>query len=355
MREFVRQIPSRNQLKDIRKIVLARTDRIGDAVITSSCFQPIRDTLPEVELYLLIRSAIEPLFHSHPLLTGIISTENSDFGGPGQPRLARKIQSLEPDCIVHFHDDGAVAAAAVEAQIPVRIGFTGGTDSRLLTHTIPNRKREGLKHEAEYNFELLAPMGIDLPGSLKPWISPDPEARARIPNLLPWWPRDKPFAVFHLAAHGDKIRLPVPALCRLAQWLRQSRDFEIVVIGSESDDDDVDRFVETISRTGTVWNLSGQTGLAEAAWILQRARILIARDSGPAHAAAAMGCPTLAVMGLHKMRSNLERWKPLGNNVKAIQIQLKPRTFETARRFQKRYFNSLSEEELRREACSLLA
>ena len=342
-------------MKDIRNIVLSRTDRIGDAVITSSSFKPIREAYPKAELYLLIRNAIEPLFHAHPLLAGFISIEEDALKDSHPSPLAERFRSLSPDCIIQFHDDHTVAIAAHQAQIPVRIGFTGKVDSTLFSHSIPNRKKEGLKHEGEYNFELLAPLGIKLPRTLKPSISPEPQARERITGLLPWWTENRPFAVYHLTAHGNKMRLPVPILSSHARWLRQSKDFEIVVVGSECEDDNVDRFVKSVSRTGSVWNLSGRTGLAETAWILERARIMIARDSGPAHIAAAMGCPTLAVMGLHKKRSNLNRWKPLGEKVKALQIQLKPLTLETAKRFQKRYFHSLSEEELQRETLSLLS
>ena len=285
----------------------------------------------------------------------MISIEEDVLENSRSFELAERLRDFNPDCIILFHDDRTVAIAAHQARIPIQIGFSGKVDPFLLSNSIPNHKKEGQKHEGRYNFELLAPLGIKAPEILNPSISPDPKAREKIPDLLPWWNENKPFAAYHLAAYGDKMRLPVPIVSRHAQWLRQLKDFEIVVIGSGCEDAHVNRFVNSVSKVCPVWNLSGLTGLAETAWILEQAQIIITRDSGPAHLAAAMGCPTLAVMGLHKKQSNLKRWKPLGKKVKALQIQLKPLGLETAKHFQKRYFHSLSDEELQRETLILLS
>ena len=43
--------------------------------------------------------------------------------------------------------------------------------------------------------------------------------------------------------------------------------------------------------------LAGRTGLPELAALLQRARVVIANDSGPAHLAAAVGSPVVALFG----------------------------------------------------------
>jgi len=342
-------------LKNIRNIILSRTDRIGDVVITSSCFKPIREAYPGAKLYLLIRNEIESLFHCHPLLDGIISIEEAVLENSRSSELAERLRNFNPDCIILFHDDRTVAIAARQARIPIQIGFSGKIEPFLLSHPIPNHKKECLKHEGIYNFELLAPLGIKAPKILTPSISPDPKAREGITDLLPWWNESRPFAAYHLAAYGDKMRLPVSMVSRHAQWLHQLKNFEIVVIGSGCADAHVNRFVNSVSKGCRVWNLSGLTGLAEAAWILEKAQIIMTRDSGPAHLAAAMGCPTLAVMGLHKKQPILKRWKPLGEKVNALQIKLKPLRLETAKHFQKRYFRSLSDEELQRETLILLS
>ena len=59
-------------------------------------------------------------------------------------------------------------------------------------------------------------------------------------------------------------------------------------------------------------NLVGRLNLAQTAWLLKKTRLFIGRDSGPAHLAAAMCCPTITLFGAPRPVDSARRWSPLG-------------------------------------------
>jgi len=69
----------------------------------------------------------------------------------------------------------------------------------------------------------------------------------------------------------------------------------VVLVGRREDAGILDRLSAAARHAHP--DLSGRTGLAELAAILASASLLVSNDSGPAHLAAAVDCPTVAVFG----------------------------------------------------------
>ena len=67
------------------------------------------------------------------------------------------------------------------------------------------------------------------------------------------------------------------------------------------------------SKAGVI-TTHGGVSLAQLAFLLQRAALLVSCDSGPVHIAAAVGTPVVVIFGRNEAGLSPRRWGPLGDN-----------------------------------------
>jgi ADP-heptose:LPS heptosyltransferase len=318
------------------RVVLSRPDRMGDVVITSSCLEAVREALPGAQVYLLAQPRMGALFKEHPALAGFAGLPQVADAEKRMEALAAQLRRLRADCLVHLQPDPEVEWAAAAAEIPRRIGYRLHRD-KWLTESLPYTKKEGLKHESFYNFELLELIGVPAPRKLAPWLAPDAEAKERLERKLPVVLAAHRYAVLHVGAHEGKPRVTPEFFAAAAQWLVEEQKCYVVLIGADHDDAQV---AEIIAGTGRwsawVFNFCGQTDLAEAAWLLREAVVVFGRDSGPAHLAAAMGARTVTLMLEPDEVNSARRWTPLGERSWVLEKPLKRRLLESRPGFAKR-------------------
>jgi ADP-heptose:LPS heptosyltransferase len=328
------------------RLVLARPDRIGDVVITSSCLEPIRRALPDAEIHFVAQSRMEPLFSGHPAISSFITVPTHKDTIWRQERLADRLRSLKADCIVHLHSDPEVEWAAAAADIPRRIGFRENGD-KWLTESLPDLKKSGEKHEGFYNFDLLHLLDVPPPAKLKPRLTPDSEAFDSLTEKLPDGISLGRYAVLHVGAHGKKPRIAAEFFIAVARWLVKERHLYVVLLGAPEDID----MMEVIcagSGSASAWmlKLSGQTDLAEAAFLLRDAAIVFGRDSGPAHIAAAMGASTVSLMLDSEATNSSRRWAPLGERSWVLDKPLERGWFESKIDFGRRNLEQYTLDEI---------
>ena len=253
------------------------------------------------------------LLEEHPALDGLIVLPSPTLGFySGARYLATQFKALDITILVHLQPDRTVAFAGWLAGVQQRIGFAGERP-RLLTHSLPYWKHLGEKHESRYAFELLQLIDVEEPENLNVDIYPSKSAGDTLPANLTG-PADSPgLAIIHLGTDGRKAGLPMDLMLRSAHWLIEKYSWKIVLIGGEDETSAGEAFSRHIDgEVGAVHNLIGLLNLAQCAWLLKKARLFIGRDSGPAHLAAAMGCPTVTLFRSPRPVDRARRWSPLG-------------------------------------------
>lgn len=164
-------------------LFLCRPDRISDVLIATACLEPICQQRPGDPIVFLAREVMRPLLENHPLLDGFLALPSPARDGrpfrDARRILTEQIRARQPETFVHLHPDALCQQAARSAGVPRRIGYQHSlfTDYTL-TDRWRDRRARGLRHEGEYNFDLLTPLGI------RP-----PDADALRPNVhlpAPW-------------------------------------------------------------------------------------------------------------------------------------------------------------------------
>jgi ADP-heptose:LPS heptosyltransferase len=302
----------------IRNLVIARYDRLGDVVLSSSCLAPVRTHFPGASIRLLVAGPWRGLFQGHPAVDGLVAAPQGGWILRAFA-LAREFRGMGTDALALLEPDRAVEFGGWLGGVKLRAGFVRARCApQPLTHRVAYRKSEGAKHEARYNFDVLQRLGVPAPGSLEASLSLDPAAAARLAAKWRAARTMEQCAVFHLAAHRAKPRAPLAAFGALAGWLNRSHGLSPVLVGIERDPplDEVARAFG-VAPAG-ITDLRGATDAAETGWLLRSAGFFAARDSGPAHLAAAVGCPTLVFFMDPRPILGPVRWRPLGPRVEVI-------------------------------------
>jgi len=125
-----------------------------------------------------------------------------------------------------------------------------------------------------------------------------------------------PFVIVHptrgLAAHRE--RWPHAGFSALARALHE-RDGVSVLVSGARDDAFIAEAIAVEAEDG-VLSIAGETTLGVFAALCERARGVVAMDSGPMHVAAATGAPTVGVFALQS--DEPDRWAPLGPRVAVV-------------------------------------
>ncbi len=291
----------------IKRILLVRTDRIGDVVVTTPVFRAVKEQFPAAHLAILVDKALRDLVEGHPDLDEVIlyDKKGSEKSLLGAFRFARTLKQKKFDAAIHFHPRARAYWTSFLAGIPVRIGYKR-KNHWLLTHSIKDNKGEGRKHEAEYVFDLLALLGIKRPQKLIASIPLQEKSQESAERRLSGIGRF--FAVHPSASSPSKI-WPASYFAEVADFLAQKFQLTPVLIGGASDSKQ-GKTVFSLIKSKSI-NLCGQLSLGELAWVLKKSELVISNDSGPAHIASAVGAPVISIFGRSLAGLGPVRWHPL--------------------------------------------
>ena len=313
-------------LPDAPRLLIARPDRVGDVIISTSCLAPLHQAFPHGKLFFLAAERMRPLLDGHPRLTGFISD-------PAQ------IAHIKPDAVVHLHPDKECYIAAHQAEVPIRIGYRERSLARYLTHSLPDHRSEGVKHEAAYNFDLLQFLGVREPARLEPSVHlPNPTLDSLRPKL-PWALESTSFAVLNPSAHSPVARWPMKYFLRLADKLKADHGLTPVFVGADANDSIPVGHAKLL-------DLAGKTNLAELGWLLKHARVLVTRDTGPCHLAAAVGCPVVTIFGRTAPIYGPTRWRPLTDTAVIVTGSVPKKRWESSATHWQRCFAAISVDEV---------
>lgn len=338
---------SEPEIPERPRLAVVRPDRVGDVIISSSCFEAIHARWPGAELAWLIRPGMAPLFQNHPRIGKLILLPEPGLVSWWKrfSEMKRKLREFAPDAIVFLQPDSACQAAAWAAKVPRRLGYAKRGWTWTLGESLPYDKSEGRKHEAEYNFDLLGKWGISCPPELRNDIVLPEESRLSLREKIPWdTGRGRtPFVVLNPSAFSPVARWPVEHFVALAERLLQEKGLRLVLTGDSEEDPSAREISRRLAGHGDrVLNLAGRTTLGELGFLLRDAEALVTRDTGPSHLAAGVGCPVTVIFGRTDPIYGPARWRPLGERVEILEHRLTRRPGEKREAFWRRCFASIT-------------
>jgi ADP-heptose:LPS heptosyltransferase len=291
-----------------KNILIVRTDRIGDVVLTLPMAKILKNVYPDSKVTFLVRDYTKALPESNQFIDETIllpSSNNSlDFF-----ELYSLLKLRKFDTAIMVYPRFSITLAVFLAGIKQRIGSGYRFFSFLFTDKIYEHRRSGDKHELEYNLNLLKPFRIDNVDkeSVSFDIQVNSETEHKVDKILQYQkiPFDKKIIIIHPGSGGSSIDLPISKFISLSNRLAQELDCSIVITGSKYEVETCNRFINGKNQ----YNLAGLLTLEELTAMIMKSEILIANSTGPIHIAAALG---KNVVGFYPKinECSVERWGP---------------------------------------------
>jgi len=296
------------------RILVVRTDRIGDVVLTTPAIRALKHHYPETHLTVLVAPLTEDLFRGNPDIDQVLVDDRRGRhqGIKGWFRLVREIRLQHFDCAINFHTKRRTNLLIFLAGISRRIGYSNNKFGFLLTDRILDVRATGEKHESQFCLDVLK--AIDIFSQDQTLMVPcHSESEVWAENLIKSQgdKSGRRFIALHPGSSCATKMWPAKKFIELADILQNKFQARIVLVGASSVKEVAEEIEGGVS--GAVLNTVGQTNVGQLTSLLKRCDLLVSNDSGPVHIAAALGVPVVSIFTRNQPGINPERWCPLGS------------------------------------------
>lgn len=357
------------------KILVARTDKLGDVVLALPVFAWLRARRPDWRLHAVVAPGCVPLVENDPAVARVWTWEGAlgchgaasvgaaaggrgaagggapgngaagppEAGGGGLPAaagaapaapLGTALATERFDAALLLYYDAALARGLRRHGVSPRVGPLSKWSSwLLLDRGVWQRRSRGGRHESEYNLRLARALAGVEPGSVSgeaaggrpraPAGGPDPVPRLALSPAQR--ERGRRFraeeaggadtvAFVHPGSGGSALNWPAERFGEVAARLAAA-GWRVFLTGGPADGEAVRRAAAAAGPG--VANVAGRWDLREFLGVLSGGDVLVGPSTGPLHMAAALG---LAVAGVYPPLpvQSIGRWGPRGERVRAV-------------------------------------
>jgi ADP-heptose:LPS heptosyltransferase len=291
-----------------KKIILFRTDRLGDLILSLPVVEALKARLPETRIDLATAPATASLAGLQPNVSNVLP--HLVPGTPEPLRLARILASRGYQAAIHLYPRPILALATFLARIPVRVGTAYRFYSPLFNLRVRVHRSEMILHERDLNLRLIESLGIPC-GEPSSGIQVPEAAREGIRRLLNRAEAgfsDGPWVVLHPGSGGSSLNWPAEHYASLGNRLASS-GIPVVLTGTEADRPAVEQVQREMGDRAL--NLCARLDLPHLAALLSLSPLTVSNSTGPLHLADAVGGRVIGLYSRHFYASP-RRWGPCG-------------------------------------------
>jgi ADP-heptose:LPS heptosyltransferase len=309
----------------LRRILVIRFGRIGDILVLTPALRALARAHAGAAIDVLTTGDGVVTLAGNPHVRDVLELRARRLPrllNRERARLVGELRARSYDAVFLLEGAERYRTLARDIGGPVVYGFArdGEADSATRVRRAPDR-HEGLRF-----LDVLARAGIPAAG-VHYDFHVDGAARAGVRTLLDGAgvPHDAPIAGIHAGHFQRRVRRGKPHAKtwpaeRYAEVVRRlaARGFTVVLTGGNGERALNRRIVERTG--GGAIDLAGRTDLRTLAALIERCAVFLAPDTGPAHLAAAVGTPLVALFGPkapHIMG-------PLGDDARIVRLYPEP-------------------------------
>jgi len=297
-----------------RRILIIRTDRIGDVLLSTPAIKATRDAYPNSHIAMMVRPYAEEIVDGNPYLDEVILYDKygEHRGWFGTFKFVNELKRKRFNLAIILHPTNRSNLIPFLAGVPERVGYDRKLGF-LLTKRLKDLKHLGEKHEIDYNLDVLRAIGIEAKDKIL-YMPVKGEHEKVIDRffVLNSLNDGNGLVAIHPGASCPSKRWSAYRFGRVADELIDKYKFNVVIIGGPSDVETVKQMRMAMLHTPII--LSEEHSLGEVAALLKRCKIFISNDTGPVHIAVAVGTPVITIFGRSDPGLSPKRWAPTGPN-----------------------------------------
>lgn len=302
------------------KILINRSDAIGDLLLTLPMLQTLKKTFPECTIGLLISPRTKELVTVFPNLVDHYWVVDKKDSFLSKAKLLKNIfKTFLPS---HYFYVGGDTVANIIAWL-IGVPFRGGLLSKANTFITLNRgirqkRSQAIMHESDYNLELLKPLNVnlkidknisvmfdDFSGELKKFK--DHLCAFEIDN-------DAKLIFVHPGMTGHTLNWPIHFYSDFVVRMgEKNSNYCFVISHTPSDQKYIDEFKKNLPKNHQaklIYFDGSEKGIVHYMKILSTANLFIGPSTGTTHMANLVGINQIGIYSPLKVQSS-KRWGPL--------------------------------------------
>lgn len=274
----------------MEKILIIQTAFIGDAILTLPMIQKLKEVNPDSHIDVIAIPSTKIIFEASPVVDNVIvlDKKGSHKSLLSIWKFAKEIRSRNYSKLYSPHRSFRSSLITLLSEVRETFGFDNSALPHIYKYLAVYRNDF---HEVRRNFELIGLKTNENNWKIKPELSVSKERLDSVENFI----KEKGIKNFIAVAPGsvwETKKYPEAHFIELIYKI-SSYNFQIVLIGSEKDDDLCNRVVSASGQN--VFSSAGEFNLIETAELLKRAELLVCNDSAPTHLGMAADIPVLTL------------------------------------------------------------
>lgn len=301
----------------IKRIIISRTDAIGDVILTLPLCGLIKKYYPESTIIFLGKTYTKPVIECCKHVDEFVNVD--DLFKLSNKDLTNELKKINADIFIHVFPNRRLARLSKKAKIKQRIGTT----NRLfhwgnVNNLVFLSRKKSLLHEAQLNCKLLEPLDIYETPTLEELagftdFTKTPSISKSSEDLLD---KTKINVILHPKSNASAREWSLENYRWLIQLLPSDK-YKIFISGTKKEKQELHQWM--VSLPSHVVDITGKFELSEFIAFISKADYLVAASTGPLHIASASG---IGAIGIYPPIKPMHpgRWSPIGKNAHFVCI-----------------------------------
>lgn len=295
---------------EIKKIIISRTDKIGDLVLSIPSFYMLRKMYPKAELIVLVRKYNYEIVENLPYVDRVLKID--DYR---QDELINKIKYFNADVFVALYNDNFVAKLAKASKAKWRVGPLSKVNSFFTYNKgVWQKRSKSIKNEADYNLDLvknLDPKLFEEKYEVNTEIYLHEKNRKAVEIFLKDSNIDGKLLVVNPFMGGSAKNITDDQYIELLKKVKtKDKDINIVIACHISEEDRGQALVDGIGYEG-VYLFANGGDLLNLAALIEKADVYMGGSTGPTHIAGSLKKNIVALYP-NKKTQHPTRWGVYG-------------------------------------------
>ena len=275
--------------EEINKILCIKPRGIGDILLSTIVLENLKNAFPKSEIHYLTEEFAKRAVENNPFVSKILTFDKNDF----VISIIRKVRKEKYDLVFDFWSNPKTAQVTFLSGAKYRVGFE--KRGRRYAYNFLGKNGTMGEHAAEDNLVLLK--AIDLPVISKKIIYQTSKQEKQF--------AEKFFSELNFS--NDELLIGIipsggweSKRCDPIKWIEICNEINkkynarFIILWGPGDEEDAKSIFEGLNPNAF---MAPKSTFGELSALIEKCDLVIANDSGPMHASAAFGRPTLGIFG----------------------------------------------------------
>ncbi|MBI5574601.1 MAG: glycosyltransferase family 9 protein [Elusimicrobia bacterium] len=283
------------------KVLICETDRIGDLILTLPVIKSVKMANPINSVGVLISSYTSDLLKNNPYISRVFTYSGCD------KKLADEIRQENYDAALILFPKFDIARLIFLSGIKKRIGLGFKWYQFLYTKTVIQHRSRIKKHQAEYNLDFLAEIGIHkFYKDLEIFLSQNDISFADDflkSNSLGGYN----IICVHPSSGYSSLNVSTKFLLLVMSDLSKRYNAKFIITNSARDKRDLEMLTSRLKSDFVI--TPDNLDIMQLAAVISKCKLFISNSTGPLHIASALKVPTISFYSPVFVHSP-KRWGP---------------------------------------------